>query len=236
MPPLTFRFIEKFGVGRFRSTPKYFYNARALNLLLLFLQLWLIVRFAFYVLYIFAWILYNKCEVIVMDTVKIGKFLSQLRHERELTQEQLAERLGTSNKTISRWENGNYMPPVEMLMELSEFYGVSINEILSGRRLEETDVKSAADENLKSVLEESPFTLEEKKNYFTKKWKKEHWYSFVIPAVIALFFIIVSTLRDLPLGVFIGCLIPIPARIVSYNMMMSYVEGKVFNIENDIDS
>ncbi len=47
-----------------------------------------------------------------MDTVKIGKFLSQLRRERELTQEQLAEKLGTSNKTISRWENGNYMPPV----------------------------------------------------------------------------------------------------------------------------
>ena len=71
----------------------------------------------------------------IMDTVKIGKFLAGLRHERELTQEQLAERLGTSNKTISRWENGNYMPPVEMLAELSEFYGVSINEILSGRRL-----------------------------------------------------------------------------------------------------
>ncbi len=49
-----------------------------------------------------------------MDTVKIGKFLSELRREQELTQEQLAEKLGTSNKTISRWENGNYMPPVEM--------------------------------------------------------------------------------------------------------------------------
>jgi len=70
-----------------------------------------------------------------MDTVKIGKFLSELRREQELTQEQLAEKLGTSNKTISRWENGNYMPPVEMLMELSKFYGVSINEMLSGKRL-----------------------------------------------------------------------------------------------------
>lgn len=169
-----------------------------------------------------------------MDTVKIGKFLSQLRHERELTQEQLAERLGVSNKTISRWENGNYMPPVEMLIVLSEFYKVSINEILSGRRLDESETKSAADENLRNVLEESPFSLEEKKNYFTKKWKREHWLSIVIPTVIALVIIIVSTLRDVPLGVFIGCLIPIPARIISYNMMMTYVEGKVFRIENDI--
>lgn len=169
-----------------------------------------------------------------MDTVKIGKFLSQLRHEREMTQEQLAERLGISNKTVSRWENGNYMPPVEMLMELSKFYGVSINEILSGRRLEESETKSAADENLRNVLEESPFSLEEKKNYFTKKWKKEHLSSFVIPTVIAFAFILISELCHQPLGVLIGCLIPIPARIVSYNMMMSYVEGKAYKIENDI--
>lgn len=168
-----------------------------------------------------------------MDTVRIGKFLSELRREQELTQEQLGERIGVSNKTISRWENGNYMPPVEMLLELSNFYGVSINEILSGRRLADTEAKSAADENLKSVLEESPFSIQEKKSYFTKKWKKEHWYTFVIPSVIAIIFIIVCSLLDRPLGVGIGCLIPVPARIVSYNMMMSYVEGKVFKIEKD---
>ena len=169
-----------------------------------------------------------------MDTVKIGKFLSELRREREMTQEQLAEKIGTSNKTISRWENGNYMPPVEMLVELSEFYGVSINEILNGRRLENNETQSAAEEILKSVLEDSSFSLEDRKRYFTRKWKKEHWFSFVIPSAIAIIFIIVSALLDNPLGVGIGCLIPIPARIISYNMMMSYVEGKVFHVENDV--
>lgn len=169
-----------------------------------------------------------------MDTVKTGKFLSELRRERGLTQEQLAEKIGTSNKTISRWENGNYMPPVEMLMVLSEFYGVSINEILSGRRLDQNEAQSAAEENLKSVLEESPFSLEEKKNYFTQKWKKEHWYTFVLPSAIAIIFIIVSALLDNPLGVGIGCMIPVPARIISYNVMMSYVEGKVFRINDDV--
>ncbi|MDE7229161.1 MAG: hypothetical protein K2N56_01660, partial [Oscillospiraceae bacterium] len=102
-----------------------------------------------------------------------------------------------------------------------------------GRRLDDTETKSAAEENLKSVLEESPFSLEEKKQYFTKKWKKEHWYTFVIPSVIAITFIIVCSLLDKPLGVGIGCLIPVPARIVSYNKMMAYVEGKVFKIEKD---
>ncbi len=63
-----------------------------------------------------------------MDMVRIGKFLAELRRERGLTQEQLGERFGISNKTVSRWENGNYLPPVEMLVELSGFYNVSIRD------------------------------------------------------------------------------------------------------------
>ncbi len=107
-----------------------------------------------------------------MDTVKIGKFLSELRREQELTQEQLAEKLGTSNKTISRWENGNYMPPVEMLMELSKFYGVSINEMLSGKRLDETEAQSAAEENLKSVLGTARFRSKTENNILPKSGKE----------------------------------------------------------------
>lgn len=167
-----------------------------------------------------------------MDTIKIGKFLAELRRERELTQEQLAERLGISNKTVSRWENGNYMPPVEMLMELSEIYGVSINELLSGRRLDESETRSAAEENLKSVLEESPFSLEDKKRYYTKKWAKEHWYTFVLPALFALTLIAFSAALSFPAGVFLGCIIPIPARIIAYNRMMSYVELKAFKVKS----
>ena len=53
-----------------------------------------------------------------MDMKKIGLFLAELRREKGLTQEQLGEQLSVTNKTISRWENGNYMPPVEMLQEL----------------------------------------------------------------------------------------------------------------------
>lgn len=163
-----------------------------------------------------------------MDTVKIGRFLSELRHEQGLTQERLAERLGISNKTVSRWENGNYMPPVEMLMELSGFYGVSINEILSGRRLEADDVRPAAEENLESVLRDSSFSIEERKSYFTKKWKREHWYSFVIPTVISLAVIVASTIFDKPFGIYLGIIIQIPARIAAYKVMMRYVEWHVF--------
>ena len=64
-----------------------------------------------------------------MDLKQIGMFLAQLRKELNLTQEQLGEKLGVSNKTVSRWENGNYLPPVEALQLMSEFYGLTINEI-----------------------------------------------------------------------------------------------------------
>ena len=64
-----------------------------------------------------------------MDMQKIGKFLAELRKSKNLTQDELGEKIGVTNKTVSRWENGNYLPPVEILQMLSKTYGVSINEL-----------------------------------------------------------------------------------------------------------
>lgn len=80
-----------------------------------------------------------------MDQIKIGKFIAALRKEKGLTQEQLGEKLGVTNKTVSRWENGNYMPDVEMLLLLSKEFGISINELISGERLELEDFKKTAE-------------------------------------------------------------------------------------------
>ena len=66
-----------------------------------------------------------------MDQVKIGSFLKELRKERNLTQESLAEKLNVSNRTISRWETGSNMPDIGMLVEIAEFYDVSIPEIIN---------------------------------------------------------------------------------------------------------
>ncbi len=60
---------------------------------------------------------------------KIGTFLATLRKERHLTQEELSEEIGVTNKTVSRWENENYLPPVEILQIQSKMYDVSINEM-----------------------------------------------------------------------------------------------------------
>ena len=67
-----------------------------------------------------------------MDQKKIGQFLKTLRKEKNITQEVLAETLNVSSRTISRWETGNNMPDISLLIELSQFYHVSISEIIDG--------------------------------------------------------------------------------------------------------
>jgi transcriptional regulator with XRE-family HTH domain len=72
-----------------------------------------------------------------MDQIKIGRFLKELRTGKQLTQESLAEKLGVSSKTVSRWETGCNMPDIGMLVELADFYGISITEIINGERKSE---------------------------------------------------------------------------------------------------
>ena len=73
-----------------------------------------------------------------MDQIKIGVFLKELRKEKGLTQEQLAEVLNVSSRTVSRWETGSNMPDISMLVEIAVFYDVSIPEIVQGERESET--------------------------------------------------------------------------------------------------
>lgn len=72
-----------------------------------------------------------------MDQKRIGLFLKELRKEKNITQEMLAEKLNVSNRSVSRWETGNNLPDISLLVELSEFYHVSISEIVDGERKSE---------------------------------------------------------------------------------------------------
>ena len=65
-----------------------------------------------------------------MDQDKIGAFLKELRKEKGITQEQMADELGVSGRTISRWETGSNMPDISLLVEIAEFFDVSIPEII----------------------------------------------------------------------------------------------------------
>ena len=163
-----------------------------------------------------------------MDMVKIGSFLAELRKERGLTQEKLGEILGVTNKTVSRWENGNYLPPVEMLQALSTYYGITINEILSGQRLSEQEYRAHAEENVKSALAESSFTLKEKLEYYKKKWKREHRADWVFAVLLAILLCVVGVMKDNGLQI-AGSLWVSAFSVVQYNRMMAYVEDRAFD-------
>ena len=69
-----------------------------------------------------------------MDQKKIGGFLRELRKEKGITQEQLAELTGVSNRSVSRWETGTNMPDLDILIQLADYYKVELREILDGER------------------------------------------------------------------------------------------------------
>ena len=132
-----------------------------------------------------------------MDQVKIGKRIAELRRKEGLTQEALGEKLGVSNKTISRWENGNYMPDIEMLPLLAREFKVSIDELLCGEGKTAECVGSNVNAERSAIVppQENPFSLEERKAYFQKKWRKEH-----IPLFAVLFLIFAASIAFPLLG------------------------------------
>ena len=102
-----------------------------------------------------------------MDLVKTGKFLQLLRKENGFTQEELAEKLNVSRRTVSRWETGTNMPDLDILMELSDLYEVDLRDILSGERKSER-----MNEELKeTVLQVADYSNEEK----TRLLRRMHW-------------------------------------------------------------
>ena len=171
-----------------------------------------------------------------MDLVKIGKFISAMRKRKGLTQEQLGERLSVTNKTISRWETGKYMPDIDKLQELSAILGISVNELLAGERIEDTaSFIKKADENLVAILsKDSTFGLQDRIVYFKQKWRKDH------KALIAFWVLVWGALCFI--GIYmkqpiVVALLPI-AGIIIYghvrNQMMIYVEHRAFISEKEL--
>lgn len=89
-----------------------------------------------------------------MDQKKTGRFLKELRSEKGLTQEQLSEMLGVSNRSISRWENGVNMPDFDFVIELANYYQISIEELLDGER-KENMIDKKTEETLLKVADYS---------------------------------------------------------------------------------
>lgn len=167
-----------------------------------------------------------------MNLVKIGKFIAELRREKNLTQEDLGKKLGVTNKTISRWENGNYMPNIEMLQLMSAEFGVGINELLCGERIDDGSYRQKADENIVSVIgekEHSRFTLKERCDFWRKKWKKEHLAEIIILYIIVIAVYIVSMYTQKYILAAADCIFAVCLYLKKRNQMMAYVEQHAFD-------
>lgn len=90
-----------------------------------------------------------------MDQKAIGKFIADIRREKHMTQQQLGDALGVSDKTISKWETGRGLPDPSLMLPLSQELGITVNELLSGKRLpDESSYLASAENNFISLAKE----------------------------------------------------------------------------------
>lgn len=130
------------------------------------------------------------------------------------------------------------MPDVEMLSLLSEEFGVSIHELITGERILAEDFRKVADSNLVTALNNSAFTLKEKITFFKKKWLHEHVATIVLCVAAWIGLVIWTALKMRGsdsyalLGV-IGSMLAVFFYVVLYNRMMVYVENHAYRAVTD---
>lgn len=90
-----------------------------------------------------------------MDQIKIGRFIAGERKRKGYTQRQLADILGISDKTVSKWECGNGFPEVSFLLPLCDELDLSVNELLAGERISEDEYRKKAEENMMNLVKEA---------------------------------------------------------------------------------
>ena len=124
-----------------------------------------------------------------MDQIKIREFLKLLRNEKELTQEQLAEKVGVSNRTVSRWETGSNLPDISTLIQLSEFYDIDIREIIDGERQRDT-----MNSEMKDTIEKVAKYTEYEKDLIIMRMKRNS----IISLISLIFVYVIAISSDLP--------------------------------------
>lgn len=150
-----------------------------------------------------------------MDQIKIGKFIASCRKEQGMTQAVLAEKLGISDRAVSKWETGKSMPDSGIMLELCELLKINVNELLSGEHI------TMEDYNAKS--EEVILGLKSENEKYAKRLLRSEAYIVVVGVVASLAMIIAGTIIALkngendPLAVALivsGCVIVVAAALI----------------------
>ena len=113
-----------------------------------------------------------------MNQEKIGKFIAECRKEKKMTQSELAEKLGVTDKSIGNWENGRNMPDLSLFKPLCDSLGITINELISGERISEEEYQEKFEENIVNTID-----------YSTKRIKK---YSDLFGLLFVIFGLFIS--------------------------------------------
>ena len=150
-----------------------------------------------------------------MEQIKIGKFIASCRKEQGMTQAVLAEKLGISDRAVSKWETGKSMPDSGIMLELCELLKINVNELLSGEHI------TIEDYNAKS--EEVILGLKSENEKYAKRLLRSEAYIIVVGVVASLAMIIAGTIIALkngendPLAVVLivsGCVIVVAAALI----------------------
>lgn len=158
-----------------------------------------------------------------MDAKVTGCFIAQLRKELGLTQKELAEKLEVTDKAISRWETGKGLPDTSLLKPLAEIFGVSVGELLSGKRMDDSQIKNQADHIILESL-----SYEESQ----EKWKGILRYVFlgILVALGGMFFSMVvarfATSKDAAVSLGIGMYLCI-VTITCTGMVLMGIKNKL---------
>ena len=164
-----------------------------------------------------------------MDIIKTGEFIAKLRKDKGLTQEQFGDKMGVTNKTVSRWETGKYLPPADILILMSELFDVSINELLAGQRLSDDEYKQTAEKNLTEVIRSSSFTTKDEIDFFKKKWLKDHILIMIVIGICVLGVLVVGIILQNPILCSVSVILLFLGHIWRYNTMMAYVEKHIYD-------
>ena len=125
-----------------------------------------------------------------MDQIKIGKFIASCRKGQGMTQAVLAEKLGISDRAVSKWETGKSMPDSGIMLELCDLLKINVNELLSGEKIMAEFYDKRAEENLLAMKRQ----IEEKNRQMLRA---EYW--IIIPAVLAgLVMVFVASFVEMP--------------------------------------
>lgn len=144
-----------------------------------------------------------------MNQDKIGKFIANLRKSKNMTQEQMADKLGVSNKTVSRWENGRNLPDSSLFTPICDLLGISLTEFFAGEHIEQENIVQKAEESIVTTVE-----------YTKRKTKRLTKNAIVIVIVVVILAIIVCNV----------------VRVAYYSSLVNYSYNDAYYISEDYSS